>query len=324
MTETVEQQAEREAAEWHARLQSRSVSNVELERFYDWRSTPGNALAFDAVDAMWHRAAQVGDDPRIQAAISAVGREEKQRRRSLLGLDFRHWGAGALAAVALVVAFVFLIDQPTTYRTGVGQTLVVLLDDGSKVTLNTSSKIAVRFTQGLRNIELVDGQALFEVAPDPSRPFRVTADDASVTALGTEFEVRRSDGQVSVTLVHGQIAVVPSEGARSAKLTSSGQTLATAGANVALGKSDPGVVLSWVEGKIDLRERPLSSAIEEVNRYTREPIVLDSPTQGGIRVSGVFATGDRDAFVAAVTTLLPLKQSKDANGTIHLRNADER
>ena len=323
MMKPVEHEAGREAAAWHARLQSRSVSNDELERFWQWRGRRENAEAFEAIDDIWNDAAKAADDPRIQDAIRNVG-DRVPVRRSLFpfGLGTRYWVAGAMVAVLLLVTIAILHNQPTVYGTGMGQTLAVRLDDGSRVTLNTSTRISVRFTEAHRDIELLQGQALFQVAHDVSRPFRVTAAETSVTALGTEFEVLRADAGVKVTLVQGRILVSPTRAAPASRLDTTGATLVAAlGSRVEVGRRDPKVALSWVEGKIDLRDVPLSSAIAEVNRYTRDRIVLDSPGLADTRISGVFATGDREAFTLATTALLGLRQFKDEDGTIHLRTA---
>jgi transmembrane sensor len=323
MTKPVEHEAGREAAAWHARLQSRSVSNDELERFWKWRSSRENAEAFEAIDDIWNDAVKAADDPRIQDAIRNVG-DPIPVRQSIFsfGLRTRNWFAGAMVAVLLLVTTAILRNQPAVYGTGVGQTLAVRLDDGSKVTLNTSTRISVHFTKAHRDIELLQGQALFQVAHDVSRPFRVTAAETSVTALGTEFEVLRADSGVKVTLVQGRILVSPTRAAPASRLDTAGATLVAArGSGVEVSRRDPKVALSWVEGRIDLRDVPLSSAIFEVNRYTRERIVLDSPGLADTRISGVFATGDREAFTLATTALLGLRQSKDEDGTIHLRTA---
>jgi transmembrane sensor len=325
MTKSVEHEAGLEAAAWHARLQSRSVTNDELERFWEWRSRPGNAQAFETVDAIWSRASKSGDDPRIQDAIRNVGSDFPRRRARInFGRSPGLLATGAVVAVLLLATLMFWLGQPSVYVTDVGETLVVRLDDGSRVTLNTSTKILVRFEKDRRDIELLEGQALFQVAPDPSRPFRVTAAETSVVALGTEFEVLRSDSAVKVTLVEGRISVAPSPNAPPSRLAATGDTLATRGSKVEIGKQDTKVALSWVGGKIDLRDVPLTAAIAEVNRYTHKRIVLDSPADADTRISGVFATGDREAFILAATALLGLEKSEDADGTAYLRRGGKK
>ncbi|RSY79356.1 DUF4880 domain-containing protein [Sphingomonas koreensis] len=312
--------AAREAAEWHARLQTRSVSNSDLDQFYEWRSDPVNARAFEAIDAVWDRASKLADDPRISRAIQDVGRKEPKPSGIWATLTrAKMVSAGVLAAIAIAITSVYLFTRPTTYSTGVGETLVVLLDDGSRVTLNTASKISVRLSSHERIIDLEGGQALFEVAHDAARPFAVIAGEAKVTALGTQFEVRRSSDLIQVTLVEGRIAVSPGADAKLTKLAVPGATLAARGSRVELARVDTRAALGWTTGKIDLREQPMSAAIEEVNRYSRGKVVLDDPAQAATKVSGVFATGDRRAFTAAVTTLLPLSEFEAPDGTIHLK-----
>lgn len=327
MSSSHDTDATQEAAEWHARLQSRAVSNEELESFYAWRNDPRNAEAFAAIDEVWADAATLSNDPKIRSALRDIrkGRSSNWRDsfNALFTPGYRILATGVVAAVIALTFMVLHLSRPATYRTGVGETLIVRLDDGSRVTLNTTSRVSVRMSKNARDLELVEGQALFEVSHDANRPFRVTVADSTVTALGTTFEVRKDADGFKVILLEGKISVSPDRGATPKKLLRRGETLDTTSGRSSIGRSDPAVETSWVDGKIDLRNVPLSAAIAEVNRYAKDPIVLDAPSLGSTHVSGAFATGDREAFVAAITALLPLRQTRDADGIIHLRRIDD-
>lgn len=321
MTDAAQHDARREAADWHARLQSRSVSNEELERFYRWRGDPTNSRAFEVIDRLWSSSADLGRDPAVRRATREAGRVSPWRWPSFR-MGRRQVGAVVLVVSLFVAAMTGLLDWRRTYRTGTGQTLVVRLDDGSKVTLNTDSRVAVRFSGDRRDVELLQGQAYFEVAHDAERPFRVTAADTKVTAVGTQFEVWRDLAGVRVTLVQGRISVSSASTEKPAQLASVGQTLVASGSAVAIGRRDPAVELSWVDGKIDLREVPLRDAIAEVNRYIRSPVILEAKELSSTKISGIFATGDRDAFVKAVTTLLRLRATRQEDGSVRLGSPD--
>jgi transmembrane sensor len=321
MSSARDQAARSEAAEWHARLQSRAVSNAELESFYAWRGDPVNAGAFDEVERVWTRLAELAGEPEVENALaSLLGRNA--RPGGVLGalrLPTRWLAAVAASLVVCIgVAAFLLVDQPLRYRTGVGERLVVVLEDGSRVTLNTSSRLSVRLSSASRDLVLEEGQALFHVARDPDRPFRVTSRGVSVTALGTLFEVRGEGSATRVLLLEGRISVRPSRGGSPARLVKPGDVLLAVADRPRIGRMDPGVATSWINGKIDLRDVPLAQAIQEVNRYSERRIVLDDPAQAGTRVSGSFATGDPEAFSAAVTALLPLRQRVEQDGTLHL------
>src|SRR5690606_28626324 len=94
-------------------------------------------------------------------------------------------------------------------RTGVGEQRTVTLEDGSRVSLNTATRLSLHFDRGVRRVRLQSGEALFEVARDPGRPFVVESGDRQVRALGTAFIVRRDAGRIAVTLMEGSVEVAP-------------------------------------------------------------------------------------------------------------------
>lgn len=314
--------ARQEAAAWHARLQSRAVSNADLDEFYAWRDTSRNRRAFDAIEHLWSQSIDLRDDPDVMFLLRGARRPRwtPSALTEAIRAGWRRWllGAGLLSLLAAMI--VVLVIKPTgqTYRTGIGERLAVRLDDGSRVTLNTASRMSVRLSKTERRIVLEQGQVLFEVAHDPHRPFRVVSRDASVTAIGTVFQVARDAFDTRVMLIKGRISIKAAAAASPTFLGTPGDTLDVGGRRSAISRSDPTISSSWVNGKIDLRDVPLQVAIAEVNRYTERRVVLDVPSEGRTKVSGLFATGDPDAFAAAVGALLPLDRAKDQDGTIHL------
>src|SRR5262249_55664948 len=120
------------------------------------------------------------------------------RRREPPRRDTRLVLTAMAAAMALVVWSAFLYFRPSDVKTGVGEQRLIVLEDRSRVMLNTATRILVRYDAHERHIDLESGEALFEVAPQSGRPFVVTAGERSVKALGTSFAVRREADQVAV------------------------------------------------------------------------------------------------------------------------------
>ena len=314
--------ARREAAAWHARLQSRSVSNEQLERFYEWREVEGNARAFAEIDHLWLRSVELRDDPEIIRHLRNAGRTG-WRMASVFSVPSRRWlrwafGFSALAVLSLVLLIATLGHGRSTYRTGIGERLAVRLEDGSRVTLNTASRITVRLSSSRREVSLDEGQVLFEVAHDRERPFSVVSRGTRVTAIGTVFEVSARPSGARVVLIQGKVSVETASGAAHTRLDQPGETLNDDTRRRTISRSDPAIATSWINGKIDLRDVPLEEAIAEVNRYTERRVILDARRETGTKVSGTFATGDSEAFAAAVAALLPVRQSNGDNGEIHL------
>ncbi len=191
--------------------------------------------------------------------------------------------------------------------TGIGEQRTVPLADGSVVTLNTATEILLRFSPERRDVELISGQANFEVAKDPTRPFVVTAGDRSVRAVGTQFDVYKTADKVTVTLIEGKVAVIATESpAMVAARARPEEIVLTAGEQLSFRvkagaverkSADIPRVEAWRARKLDFNDTPLTEAIAEANRYSGTQIVLDAPELKGARISGRFDAGRNDLFV---------------------------
>jgi len=308
--------AEEEAAAWHARLGSTVVATQTIEDFFAWRAKPGNADAYERVERVWRQSQGLGADPAIAEALEAArGRRNRRPGRSRRSVIFG--GLAAATAVALVIGGSFWWSTRGVYETGVGEQRVVRLADGSSVSLDTDSRLRVRFGRDERRIELVEGQALFDVTPDAARPFVVTAEDTRVVAVGTVFEVRRREEGVDVTLVSGRVNVSAGMAAEPRRMTAGQQTRVSA-RGLETSTVDTEAETSWTTGRLIFRNVPLEDAVDEVNRYLTAGIEIDDPSIRGVVVSGVFRTGDREAFVAASSDVLGLDAYPKADGTVGL------
>ncbi len=302
-----DERAEREAADWFAKLNTLSVTTAALEQFQAWRRIPSNDAAYERIEALWDVGGRLRDDPDIQRSVAqALNRRPWPHR----ALDL--WNAapkarnGAIAmAAAALLALTFVIDQSGQYRTGVGEQQVVTLDDGSRLRLDTDSRVKVRFGKAGRDIRLLRGQVFFDVAHDANRPFVVTADGTEVRALGTRFDVRLTGQAVKVTLVEGSVEVTQLQTAKAWRLAP-GEALNTDQTSAQPRRVDVAAATSWTTGRLIFRETPLAQAVADVNRYSRSKVVVDAPRLQSVSVNGVFEVGDTEAFVSAVSDLFEL------------------
>ena len=330
---------------WATRRQADPVRFAsEEEAFAAWLTEEDNAKAWEQVDAPLRMVGDFATMPRIQemrrAALGAGrGQAPPSRRNRILG--------GALAASflgALLWAGLPAHDPSSTgavagaevwrYATAIGQRRDVILSDGSKVTLNTGSLIEVRYSPGRRDVKLYSGQALFQVAKNPDRPFVVWAHDRQVTALGTAFDVRiRGDGRIQVLLVEGHVRVDPVRpkgieriipALARTDLTAGEQLLTQASGDADVVTADVERETAWNRGVLIFRDDSVGDAVREVNRYSLVPIVVDDPGVASLKVSGVFPTANRDDFIAALEALYPLRTKAEQGGTVRLgwRNDD--
>ncbi|CAM4191825.1 FecR family protein [Roseateles saccharophilus] len=196
-----------------------------------------------------------------------------------------------------------------------------MLPDGTRVTLNTATRVRATLTQAKRVVQVSLGEALFEVAKDATRPFVVQVADANVTATGTTFLVRatpqRGDEAFDVTLIEGQVIVnqagraahgrsveqfVMEPGERLRARSSGGGASDALGARLDRPKLEN--LTAWKRGEVVLDDVSLVDAVLEMNRYSKLPVViLDMDTIGSLRISGIMHAGDSEAFARAVASL---------------------
>jgi len=311
--------AHEEASAWFARLKRRQVSLSDIEAFRVWREAPGNRAAYDRVDSAWRDAGALADDATTRQAVKDALRRGAARRSHRVRR--KAWLAGATLASAVVTLLVagaalYTAAHPS-YATAVGEQRLVRLADGSTVRLDTDTRIEVALSGTSRRVRLEHGQAFFDVAHDPARPFVVSAGPITVRAVGTRFDVRDDGPEPQVTLVQG-VVEVSRNGARPQTWTlRPGQQLVAAVA-AAPRPVDVAAVTSWTSGRVVFENIPLSAAVEEINRYAQRKVVLRAPGVAATPVSGSFETGDTAAFVAAESDLHGLRATTLPDGDIAL------
>lgn len=306
-----------QAAEWVVRL-DRDCTAAERQQFQSWLDAdPRHRAAYDAAYQLWCELDEVAavlpeaaqlprPAPRTTAPVIAI--------KSTAPRAHSRWPAWTALAATLVLA-VGLFAAPelevrlrADLRADVGQSLTRVLEDGSTVQLNTDTAIAVRYTEGRRDIELLRGEAAFEVAHDAARPFVVHARRSSVTALGTVFQVRAGE-DLQVTVTEGRVRV------RSADAyTDLGAghrlSVSASGEIGPPGEADIYAAEAWRRGYVSFVERPLSEVVQELNRYVRGRIVLTDARLESLPVSGTFPTNRPDAAIGALQQSLGLRVTR--------------
>jgi transmembrane sensor len=282
-----------EAAAWVARLQSPGRDRATEQAFRLWmEADPAHAAAFDRATQVWEG---IGG--------AAVGMRAGPGARARQAVRMRV--AASLAAVAVVAgAGTWGLLRDPVYATKVGEQRIVRLTDGSRLTLNTDTKVVVHYTEGRRDLRLARGEAQFDVAKNPNRPFVVTAEGQQVRALGTSFVIRDDGKAVSVTLLEGKVTVTPARGETPAAKV----VHLTPGQRVRVGEASPArvdrprleAVTAWRSGEILLDDTPLSQAVAEMNRYSPTPLEIESTDVASLRVTGIFKSGESQAFARTV------------------------
>ena len=317
------------AASWRVRISGDGEPDPALaESFGRWLgASPAHAEAFDRTTAAWELFDASGAAPEvIKARRDALDYARRTGQRRWLAPTRRtsfRIAASLAAAVALGAASWPIFDGVDVYRTGVGERRQVTLSDGSRVMLDSNSRLAVRYRDEARRLTLKRGQARFDVAHNAARPFSVTAGDRTVVATGTAFSVDVLGRKIQVTLLEGSVVVLPARTATpsvtvKAVPLKSGQQLATFTGS---GTSKVEAIkledaTAWERGKLIFDDVPLGQAALRVNRYTDRKIVIHDPAVAELSVSGVFQTGDADTFARAMAQYLELHASFDGDEII--------
>jgi transmembrane sensor len=227
----------------------------------------------------------------------------------------------AIAASLLLVvtagfgAYQLWGDDSDRYRTPVGGLASVPMADGSKVTLNTDSEIRVAVTQKERRIDLRQGEAFFDVAKDPTRPFVVRAGNKRIIAVGTKFSVQYLGEDVRVLVTEGKVRV--EDAGSTLVLIPAGSIARTAGSGVLVQKAPPRQVeefLSWREGSLRFHETSLAEAVAEINRYNSRKIFIEDRELAEIRISGTFRPTEYEAFVRVLRDGFAIQAHNDEEG----------
>jgi transmembrane sensor len=228
--------------------------------------------------------------------------------------------AASVCFLAILVFFAIPNDvQKNTYATVVGQQMSTTFDDGSIIHLNTNSRIETEFSDEKRIIKLIQGEALFEVAHDPKRPFIVYAGNRLVQAIGTKFVVHLKSENIQVTVTDGKVKMskVPLNKTltdikdHNNTDTKKDDVYITKGEKVIVGANQAPKLtlikpenlkraLSWLDGKLIFVNEELFDVIEEINRYIDVEIVLKDPSLHKITISGRFDLEDSEALIEAI------------------------
>jgi transmembrane sensor len=331
-----------QAAHWWVVLRDADASAAEKREFVEWVTRAPDRVeaslrvarvhaAVSRADVRWP---QVSAEELVRDALATPDdsvvplhphlRRERERPRRRPAL---RWAAGLAASVlvAACVAWWLTLSQPEQFQTKLGEQRSVLLADGSRVTLNTASKIEVRLEAHHRVIQLLQGEALFEVAHDPQRPFDVRAGQVVVRAVGTHFDVDRRVRRTIVTVVDGRVAMLEA-GASTESLP-----VLTRGDRVVVDSAGPGTLqhgvnlteaIAWTQRQLVFQHRPLGEVAEEFNRYNAGRIDIRSPALRAQEVTGTFKADDVASFVAVLEGIPGVRVVGDGAGGYVVTSAD--
>ena len=277
------------AQAWVVRLTSGDASPADVEAARAWcRQHPDHQRAFVEARRLWQLAGHM-----------SVPLEQPKAPRAW------RWATAAVLVIAVGLGLAHQQAWDADYRTGHGEQRRIALADGSQVLLDSDSAVDVSLRDDRREIVLRKGEALFEVAHDPQRPFRVEAGAVSATALGTVYAVRRQESGVQVTVAQGRVAV-QGDGA-DVTLAAGEQVAWRGGALQARESVDTGKVLAWRDGRLVFEMTPLADVLAELQRYRPGFLLIGDDSLRGLKVSGTFRLDRLDEALGTLEQAFALR-----------------
>ncbi len=315
-----------QASEWFVENRGGPLDREARSRFMTWlKTSPVHVAEYLAIAGLARdlEAAATTTEISLEPLLARARAETGQvvtLDRSALGhapatappRRSRAWSLAAAAALVFLALTTLWLTRdgerfglPRTYTTAHGEQSERRLPDGSVLHLNTDSQVTVHYSRRERVVDVERGEALFQVAHDAEREFRVAAGNAKIVAVGTQFDVYRRPDAVLVTVVEGTVAVytVPSPLTSSPLRMDAGYQV-----EVARGLGVPRLVdahaaVAWLNQQIKFEDKPLVAVAAEFNRYGTTRIEIDDDTVRALRISGVFNAYDTDSFAAFLETL---------------------
>ena len=221
------------------------------------------------------------------------------QRQLSLGLS----GCALVACLLVIAVPSWMIDLNADYLSPTGEVRVVELPDGSMLHLAPDSAVALAFAGDKRQIELLRGEAFFDVVPMTDRPFRVISGETETTVLGTAFDVRRGGYGVDVAVEHGWVRVEHTRGGQSDNVSELG-----AGDMVHVDQDGsfvrqtiaPELVAAWRGGGLIAKDQSVAEVVETVDRYFDGWILISDDALGSEPLTGIYNLEDPKAVLAAV------------------------
>lgn len=300
--------ANRQAGEWLARLHADDRGADDEAAFRAWLcADPSHRDAFERASMIWDTVPGLAA---VDLAPAPAPAARVSRRMVLAG------GGAVVAAAGLTLGW--REAYAGVYRTGIGEQRRLVLEDGSRIMLDTDTRIRFRVERDMRMLSLGLGRVDLEIATDP-RPFVIEMGKRRATAREARLDLRREGDVVALTAIQG-----------SARIDTGGAPVAVPpGTRIAMAAGRPDCVdqpelddlVAWQSGRLAFRDETLANAAAEMNRYSTHALVIADPRAAALRVSGVYRVGDSEAFARSLALLLPVRVASDGE-TIRISSAD--
>ncbi|AEG01904.1 FecR family protein [Methylomonas methanica] len=291
----------KQAVTWFVALQSQDCDAAKRAEFQHWLERHAtHPLAYAEAERLWGNLDPLksGGLAEVRAARQA-GPQKASVRAALSVLLAALLGAGWWLDYRV---------EPVGYATDVGQRQSIRLADGSSIELNAVSRLSVKLSWCRRSINLLEGEALFNVAHETLRPFTVQADGLQIRDIGTRFTVRARADAVRVAVLEGEVSLKPEHDWLGQSLTAGhSRQLDSSRQLQAIETSDSEREASWADGRLVFDHTPLAEVVAELERHHPVRFVFADPALARQTLSGSFEIADLQPFLRALETMLPVR-----------------
>jgi transmembrane sensor len=289
------------ATQWYVLLRSGQATAADWQRYHQWRAADPR---HDALCQQLENRLGVFQVPQAQGVSGKVlqqALDAPSSRRQVLQVALA--GAGVAVGAALLAKPAGLADLTADIRTGTGERRTVMLDDGSELLLNAQSAADIQFDPQRRLVRLREGELLAKVASDRVRPFLIQTDQARLRAYGNRFLVRERGGQGQVVALNGAVEIDGQNGER--LQLAAGHEVHYDRAGFGPVQASSSGATAWVDGFLQVRDRPLAEVIDALRPYHNGVLRLD-PAVAGLRVSGLYRLDNPQQILDTLARTLPI------------------
>jgi transmembrane sensor len=309
------------AAKWFLRMQETTADSTERSQFEAWlMQSPQHQQEYATISDAWHGIDSLDELAKLAEAKQSNHQMTQQKRSKTIKNIM-----GAMSA-CFIVGFVGLVGHqqyqlwqasPTLQlasQSKIAQIVTQTLDDGSQITLNASSQIQVTYYRNQRHIDLIKGEAIFNVEKDPNRPFIVETNTAKITVLGTRFAVNKLSNIVRVSVDHGRVQV-ESKGKQSKLIIQNGQVAEIPnGQAVQPIDAQAADYFKFTTGTVVFNQAPMAEIAEVLSRYRQKNVITQGHSPD--KISAVFNVKDTETFINTLPKIANVSLANTAQNTI--------
>lgn len=298
-----------EASNWLLRLRGAPDDAALRLAFQAWlRRSPQHEQAYRRVERAWTLLGRLppvfepvwrdADDVEV---LRRPVQDPRSRARRRIAISFL-----GVAAASIVVAWAvlpgLLVAFGADYATGTAESRHLSLPDGSQVVLGADSAIDIDLRSADRKVVLLEGEAYFDVAPDPTRPFHVVVGALRITVVGTRFDAALTSSETRIDLASGTIEISGGRSRREPTTMAAGDRLVLDRATEAVTRSivDVGDVGAWRRGQLFVENATIGSVVETIQRHHDAFVAIPDPGLSRLRVTGLYDLRDPDRALSAL------------------------